>query len=687
MPRKSKTQELSEIHAEALDEFDAVYSASRDERMQALEDRRFYSIAGAPWEGAVGEQFAQKPRFEFNLTAQAVMRAINEYRNNRITVDFVPKDDSPDDELADTCDGLWRETERRSGAQEAYDNAYEEATAGGMGAWRFRAEYEDDESEEDDRQRVCIEPIHDAESRVFFNLGAVRQDKSDAKRCWLLTPMPRADYKEEYGDAPSDWPASITKREFDWCTADVVWLCEYFVVEDYSVEVVWFEHLVEGMPKKKYTQEELDDDPSIARELRAQGYKVGKRKTVERHRVRMYLMSGGKVLKDCGYIPGKYIPVIVTYGNRRVVDGTERFNGIVRWLKDGQRLKNMLMSWMADMTGRFDIEKPIFAAEQVRKYEDMWTNDAVNRYAFLLADPLKNADGSIAATGPLAYTKAPNIPPAMAGLMQLVEGSIKDLMGNQEGGEQIQPNLSGKAVELIQQRLDMQTFIYMSNFARAMEHSGRVWMEMQKALVVEPGRTMQIVGEDGKSGKVKMNVPSFDPKRGTEYMQNDLTRAAFEVVVGVGPASTSKRAATVRALTGLASISDDPAMRKALMLATITHLEDEGLQDLRDWARAQAIREGLAKPTDVEKEQLAQEAQNTPPDAQTQYLQQAAQKEGALADQARAKTVETLESAGLKRAQTAETLANTESAGLRAMLDVSAAIREAASPPPGQGGF
>jgi hypothetical protein len=29
-----------------------------------------------------------------------------------------------------------------------------------------------------------------------------------------------------------------------------VWLCEYFVVEDYSVEVVWFEHLVEGMPKK-----------------------------------------------------------------------------------------------------------------------------------------------------------------------------------------------------------------------------------------------------------------------------------------------------------------------------------------------------------------------------------------------------------------------------------------------------
>ena len=60
----------------------------REERLQCLEDRRFYSIAGAQWEGNLAEQFNNKPRFEVNKIQLSVMRIINEYRNNRITVEF-----------------------------------------------------------------------------------------------------------------------------------------------------------------------------------------------------------------------------------------------------------------------------------------------------------------------------------------------------------------------------------------------------------------------------------------------------------------------------------------------------------------------------------------------------------------------------------------------------------------------
>src|SRR3990167_3382049 len=185
----SNSQKLQDIHADALREFDQIQAAYRDERLQCLKDRRFYSVPGAMWEGKLGEQFENKPRYEFNKTHLAVIRIINEYRNNRVTVNFVSKTGKKNDALADVCAAMYRANEQDSGAEEAYDNAFEEAVGGGFGAWRLRAEYEDDEDPDDERQRIRIEPIYDADSSVFFDLNAKRQDKADAKSCFVLTAM------------------------------------------------------------------------------------------------------------------------------------------------------------------------------------------------------------------------------------------------------------------------------------------------------------------------------------------------------------------------------------------------------------------------------------------------------------------------------------------------------------------
>jgi len=134
MARLNKEQRFQNIHQQALTEFDRVQSSVRDERLQCLQDRRFYSIAGAQWEGPLGEQYENKPRFEVNKIHLSVIRIINEYRNNRIAVDFVSKDGDTDEKLAETCNGLYRADERDSGAEEAYDNAFEEAVGGGIGA-------------------------------------------------------------------------------------------------------------------------------------------------------------------------------------------------------------------------------------------------------------------------------------------------------------------------------------------------------------------------------------------------------------------------------------------------------------------------------------------------------------------------------------------------------------------------
>lgn len=211
----TKDEQLADIHTCAKRKFDIIQCAVKDERQQCLEDRRFYSIAGAQWEGHLGDQFANKPKFEVNKIHLAVIRIINEYRNNRISVNFVSKDGSKNDDLADTCNGLFRADEQDSGAEEAYDNAFEEAVGGGFGAFRVRACEEDDEDEENEKQRIRIEPIFDADSSVFFDLDAKRQDKADAKFCFVLTSMSVDAYKEEYKDDPSSWDKTIRNDQFD----------------------------------------------------------------------------------------------------------------------------------------------------------------------------------------------------------------------------------------------------------------------------------------------------------------------------------------------------------------------------------------------------------------------------------------------------------------------------------------
>lgn len=659
MAQMTKSERLKQVHAEALAEFDEVQFVVRDIRMECLEDRRFYSVTGAQWEGPLGDQFENRPRLEFNATHLAVIRIINEYRNNRIDVDFIPKDGTTNSELADTCDGLYRADEQDSGAQEAHDNAFEEGVGGGFGAARVRACYEDEEDEEDARQRLRIEPIFDADSSVFYNLDAKRQDKSDARRCWVLTSMSWGAFEDQFGHNPSSWPKSITQSQFDWCTPTVVYVAEFYKIEETSELLHFFRGLVADEPDMRVRDSELKEDPEKLDKLLAMGFREVRQKRVKRQRVHKYILSGQKVEEDCGYIAGKCIPIVPFYGKRWFVDNVERCMGHVRLAKDAQRLQNSLLSWLTEIASRFDMEKPIFTPEQVLGHSTQWARDNIDRYPYLLINAMKDSEGNVLSTQPIGYTKAPTIPPAMAALTQIAQQALNDLLGNQQAGEQLQPNISGKAVELIQNRLDMQVFIYMSNFAKYVKRIGEVWLSMARDVYVEDERKMKTIASDGEVSSVTLREPGFNEKTGKEALQNDLTEATFDVWPDVGPSSSSRRAATVRALTGMASVSDDPQTKQVLQAAAMMNIEGEGLSDVRDFFRAKLVQMGVVKPTDEEREEMAAAKANEKPDANTQYLLAAADEAAGSATLKRAQTVKALADANKSQADAGKTEAET----------------------------
>ena len=657
MARISKEQRLADLHSEALSQFDNVQTALRDERLQCLQDRRFYSLAGAQWEGPLWDIYENKPKFEVNKIHLSVIRIINEYRNNRITVDYVAKDGSQSDNLAETCDGLYRADEQDSVANEAYDNAFEEAVSGGFGAWRLRTQYEDDEDEDNERQRIMIEPIFDADSSVFFDLNAKRQDKADARFCYVVYSMTYESYKKEYNDDPTSWPKVVHQYEFDWCTPDVVYIAEYYQVEDVT-ETIRIFRSIDGT-EERYKASDFENDPELEATLTAIGSQEVRQRKIKSRKVHKYIMSGGKILEDAGYIAGKCIPIVPVYGKRWFVDNVERCMGHVRLAKDAQRLKNMQLSKLGEISALSSVEKPILTPEQVAGHQVMWSEDNLKDYPYLLINPVTGPDGSQTLAGPIAYTKSPQIPPAMAALLQVTEQDMQDILGNPSGADKMVSNISGKAVEMIQSRLDMQTFIYMSNFAKAMKRCGEVWLSMAKEIYVEEGRSMKIVTEDQETDTVTLMQPVVDQETGAVVMANDISEAKFDVNVDVGPTSSSKRAATVRALTGMMTITQDPETLQVLGAMTMMNMEGEGISEVRDFFRNRLIRMGVVKPTDQEAEALMaeMEAQGQQRDPNAIFLEAAAEEAVAKAAQARASTIKTVADAELSRARTIETLA------------------------------
>ena len=633
MARISKEQRLADIHSEAMTQFDRIQSALRQERLQCLDDRRFYSIAGAQWEGPLGAQFENKPRFEVNKVHLAVLRIISEYRNNRISAAFISKDGTEYDKLADTCADLFRADEQDSVATEAYDNAFEEAVGGGFGAFRLHTEYENEEDEDDEEQRIRIAPIFDADSSVFFDLDAKRQDKADAKHCFVITSQSRAAYMEEWGDDPSSWPKDIKRSEFDWLTPDVVYVAEYYRQEMQTQTIRIFRHLDKS--EVKHPEADFEEDEELEATLAALGAREVRQKKVKRRRVRKYLLNGNAVLEDCGLIAGKHIPIVPVYGKRWFVDNVERCMGAVRLAKDAQRLKNIQVSKLGEIAAMSGVEKPILFPEQVAGHQERWAEDNIKNYPYQLINPVTDATGQLQNLPPVAYTKAPQIPPALAGILAITEADIKEILGNQNEGDKMVSNISGKAVEMIQQRLDMPSFIYMSNFAKAVKRAGEIWLGMAKEVYVEEGRTMKGVGEQEEVTSIELMRPMM--REGMEETDNDLSEADFDVAVTVGPTSESRRAATVRAITGMLAITNDPETAKVLQAMAMMNMEGEGISDVRDYFRKQLVRLGVLKPTEEEaKEIQAMQAQAQQPTPDQAYLMAEAQKTIAEMEKTRA---------------------------------------------------
>jgi Phage P22-like portal protein len=675
---RTKAAIWMDVHDRAIKRFEQTYKASQEARLLCVADRRFVNKRGAMWGGPEAKLFDSKPRFEFNKIYGAISRAVSEYRNNRVTVSFTPPDDADKQmvELAEQMNSYFRECEHASSGQDAFDNGFEEAYTGGIGGWRLVPCYEDEDDEENEHQTIRLESIPEADQRLFLDNGALREDKSDGKWGFLLTPLSEENYTDEYGDDMASFERGRFDAEvFDWRADDVVWVAEYFEVEEKRRKVqMWVSITGE---EQRHNVKTLEEDPGIAARLTALGWKMSYERTLKEKCVRKYIINGAEVLEDCGLIPGPNIPLVQTNGRRTVIDGVEHLMGEVRLSMDAQRLKNMQLSKLAEISALSAVEKPYFTPSQVKGHEKAHSEDSVNNAPYLLLNPVIDPiTGAMLPAQPIAYTKPPQVPQALAALLQMTDMDMADILGRPQEADKLVSNISGEAVDMIQTRVDAKTFVYTSNHAKALKRTGVIFLGMVKALLTEEGRKVKGIGKSGESKVFTLFKQSADVDTKAVTMSGDTTKAdKLECVVDVGPSSTSKRASTVRALTGMIGVTQDPETLKILNSAVMLNMEGEGLEDMRPYFRKQLVQMGALEPNEEEKIAMAQAQANAKPDPNAVYLEAMARKADADGQLSMAKIEET-------KAKIMQLLDGVETANVQQVIALLDAMNQPAVPAP-----
>jgi len=126
---------------EALARFQLSVEAETEIRNLALEDLKFR--AGEQWDDQIKNDRARqrRPCLVINKIPQFVQQITNEQRQNRPSIAVHPVDSSGDIETAKVIKGLIRHIESNSGADAAYDTAFESAVTGGFGFFRVITDY------------------------------------------------------------------------------------------------------------------------------------------------------------------------------------------------------------------------------------------------------------------------------------------------------------------------------------------------------------------------------------------------------------------------------------------------------------------------------------------------------------------------------------------------------------------
>lgn len=639
-----------------LSRFDRDWAASDEARTEAVNDLFFSRVS--QWDDWLSEYTTLQYRGQFDVVRPVVRKLVAEMRQNPVDVMFKPKDGS-DPNSADILMGMYRTDMRHNTAKISVNVAVREQIEAGVGAWRLVTDYEDQQPTSNN-QVIRRIPIHEACSHVVWDANAKQMDKSDAKHCTIISALSKDGWEafaEEYGvDSENlpDFQSPSSNWIFPWSTNDVYYIAEHYEVEEKKELVFIYRDPLTGDPVSYFKRDIAD----VIDDLADKGMeKIGERK-VKRRRVYKTLLTQSGILKNRELIAGEHIPIVPVFGEWSFVGDKEVYEGVVRLTKDGQRLRNMIMSFNADIVARTPKKKPFFFPEQIAGYEHMYNGN--DDYPYYLINRTDENNGDLPVQ-PLGYYENPEVPQANAYMLEAATAAVKEVADVGVDAAAAGGQVAFDTVNQLNMRSDLETFVFMDNLATAMRRDGEIYAAMVNDIYDVP-RTISMTLEDGSEKDVELMTQVIDFQSGEAVTLNDI-RGRYETYTDTGPSFQSmKQQNRGEILDLLSKVQPGTPEYQMLLLQYFTLLDGKGVEMMREYANRQLVTMGLKKPETPEEEQWLQQAQQQQQNqqdpnaliAQAQII--AAQAE---AERARNETVQTQIKAFTAQQDAQESQANT----------------------------
>lgn len=603
----SKEDDLQASLKQAMLDVAKDYEASEESREKQNEDMRFIGVDGGMWEGFLQDTHnttTKRARLEFDITSDYVMRFVGEWTLNRANVIFTPDDKATTDDDADLLSGIYRADFKDNGGQVAQDTAVLETAICGTGAFRMIPQFVDEEDPENEDQEITFEPITNAFNHVMWDENAKRADKADAKRCTVLTAYSRDAFEEAWPDyEPSTAYKPTSGTKFRWSDRDVIYVAERYEIRTIEEKVQVWQNVIAN-EIKAYNEEQFE---LVGNELKAMGWEFVRERKLKRRTVWKSIFTGIEYLEEPKRIAGKWIPVIPMYAYRTYIDNIEHSRGLVRKLKDANRTINMTISKLAEASATSGDSVPIFTRGQIKGLESQWANKTDK--AYMVINDLIDSQGNPVASGPVGMVQPNQVDPNTMASLEIISSFVRQQTGNAPQ-DTIDPDASGKAINALRQRENLNTQVVSDNRLQSIKHSGNVYRAMAGDIYTR-SMMKKVLGIDGKVKIEQLNIQSLDPQTGNPVQLNDLSKGRFSVDVEVGPQYESQKEATIDSIENvLQKITPDSQYFGPLMAMWMENISGVGLAPLKKFNRELMLSQGLIEPETPEEQQVVKAIQN-----------------------------------------------------------------------------
>jgi len=467
---------LSDIVKEAQDGFKTAESYWSSVYNAALEDLRFQSDEeGAQWDekSYASRKRKNRPALTIDQLGQFINQVSNDIRMNTPSINVLPHSGGADIETAEIFQGLIRDIEHNSNADDAYDYAVNQAIKCSIGFIRVDHRYKDDSGFD---QELYIERVINPLA-VWLDPNSIAPDGSDAMCGWILEPMDQDSFKDKYPKAQvvsfgQDKPSKDDEK---------VTVCEYFKIKETEITLA---QLADG------SVVEVEDGSPVDAVMT----RKATRRTVYR-----YHLSGAEVLKETTF-PGDYIPIIPVYGEEAWIDGERHLFSLIRKAKDPQRRYNFWASTEAELLMKSPKATIIAVGGTTENYAKDYQNpdDAV-----VLRYDQTDAKGNPAA--PPQINPGPQVPTGIVNAMSRAADDIKATMGlyNSFLGQRSNET-SGVAIQQRKMEGDRAIYHFGDNLVRSITHVGRILVAAIPEIYSGP-RFVRVIGKEEESEMVGIN--------------------------------------------------------------------------------------------------------------------------------------------------------------------------------------